>query len=245
VKKITVLVADDHAIVREGLRLILETFEDIKVVGEARDGQEALRETQRVRPDVVLMDLSMPLLNGVEATRRITRDYPGTKVIILSTYSDDEHVQHALKAGAAGYLMKETASGDLLRAIRETRKGNSFFSPAIAMRLLKQCRNRHPESNSAGPPELSSRQTEVLQLIAEGYSSKGMAARLCLSLKTVEKHRQVVMDKLDIHNVAALTRYAVSSGVVESNRVPNGALAINMPQTAPPALTPTQLAVAI
>jgi len=241
-KKITVLIADDHAIVREGLRLILETFEDITVVGEAGDGQEALRETQRVRPDVVLMDLSMPLLNGVEATRRITREYPGTRVIILSSYSDDEHVQHALEAGAAGYLMKETASEDLLQAIRETRKGNSFFSPAIAMRLLKQCRKSNPQSQTSAPPELTSRQTEVLQLIAEGYSSKAMAARLCLSLKTVEKHRQVVMDKLDIHNVAVLTRYAVSTGVVESNRVPAGALAVEYAKM--PALSPPELAVA-
>jgi len=219
-KKITVLIVDDHAIVREGLRLIIETFEDIAVVGEAADGQQAVREAQRVRPDVVLMDLSMPLLNGVEATRQITMERPGTKVIVLSTYSDDEHVQQALEAGAAGYLMKETASKDLLRAIHEARKGNAFFSPSIAMRLLKQCRNRHSESKTAAARELSSRQKEVVQLIAEGYSSNAMAGLLCVATKTVEKHRQAVMKKLDIHNIAALTRYAVSNGIVDSNYVP-------------------------
>jgi len=245
-KKITVLIADDHAIVREGLRLILETFEDIAVVGEAADGQQALRKAQRVRPDVVLMDLSMPLLNGVEATRQITRERPGTKVIVLSTYSDDEHVQQALEAGAAGYLMKETASKDLLRAIQEARKGNAFFSPVIAMRLLKQCRNRHSESKTAAARELSSRQKEVVQLIAEGYSSKAMARLLCVTTKTVEKHRQTVMKKLDIHNIAALTRYAVSSGIVDSNYVPiarsRRARSSPIDVQQKPALSPTELA---
>ena len=188
----------------------------------------------------------MPLLNGVEATRQIAREGPGTKVIVLSTYSDDEHVQQALEAGAAGYLMKETASKDLLRAIQEARKGNAFFSPPIAMRLLKQCRNRHPESKTAAVRELSSRQKEVVQLIAEGYSSKEMAGVLSLSIKTVEKHRQDVVKKLDIHNIAALTRYAVSSGIVDSNCVPiarsqhNRSSPIDVQQK--PALSPAELA---
>jgi DNA-binding NarL/FixJ family response regulator len=244
-KKITVLIADDHAIVREGLRLVLEAFEDIEVAGEAADGQQAICEAQRVRPDVVLMDLSMPLLNGVESTRRIVSELPDTKVIVLSSYSDDEHVQQAIEAGAAGYLMKEAASKDLLRAIRETRKGNSFFSPAIAMRLLKQCRIRHPASKNA-PHELTTRQKEVVQLIAEGYSSKEMAGLLLVSTKTVEKHRQTVMKKLDIHDVATLTRYAVSSGVVESNHLPIGPVmsARSSPRTLlpKPAVNPTELA---
>jgi DNA-binding NarL/FixJ family response regulator len=234
-KKITVLIADDHAIVREGLRLILETFEDIAVVGEAADGQQALREAQRVGPDVVLMDLSMPLLNGAEATRQITRERPGTKVIVLSTYSDDAHVQRALEAGAAGYLMKETASKDLLRAIQEARKGNAFFSPAIAMRLLKECRNRHSESKTASARELSSRQKEVVQLIAEGYSSSAIAGLLSVTTK-----------KLDIHNIAALTRYAVSSGIVDSNYVPiarsQHARSSRFDGQQKPALSPTKLA---
>ena len=230
-KKITVLIADDHAIVREGIRLILATEEDIEVVGDSADGQQTLRDAQRLNPNVVLMDLSMPLLNGVEATRRITAERPATKIIVLSTYSDDEHVQQAIDAGAAGYLMKETASKDLLRAIRETRKGNSFFSPLIAMRLLKQCRSRHPAAKN-GAHELTSRQKEVVQLIAEGYSSKEMAGLLLVTIKTVE-NRQIVMKKLDIHDVATLTRYAVSSGVVESNHLPGGRVT-SSPRRLPP-----------
>jgi DNA-binding NarL/FixJ family response regulator len=240
-RKITVLIADDHAIIREGLRLILES-DGAEVVAEAANGLRAVQEAQRVKPDVVLMDLAMPLLNGVEATRRILRALPNTEVIILSSYSDDGHVQQALEAGASGYVMKETASKDLLRAVREARKGNAYFSPPIAMRLLKQCRNSNPQSKTAAPPELTSRQREIVQLIAEGYSNKKMAGMLFVSIKTVERHRQVVMDKLDIHNVAGLTRYAVSSGVVESNRVPDRALATEYAKM--PALSPAELAVA-
>jgi DNA-binding NarL/FixJ family response regulator len=215
-KKTTVLLCDDHTIVREGLRFLLEAADDIQVVGEAENGHRALGETKRLQPDVVLMDIAMPLLNGVETTRRIAREVPAAKVLMLSTYSDAQHVQQSVEAGAAGYLMKETASKDLFRAIRETCKGNDFFSPPIGRRLLKRWRNRDPQSKSPAAPALTSRQTEVLQLIAEGYSGKQIARTLYLSIKTVEKHRQALMDKLDIHEIATLTRYAVSSGVVES-----------------------------
>lgn len=139
---------------------------------------------------------------------------------MLSSYSDDQHMQLAIAAGAAGYLMKETASRNLLRAIREVAKGNAFFSPPIARRLLRRWRNRNPLSKSTAPPALTSRQTEVVQLIAEGYSSKQIAGRLSVSIKTVEKHRQALMDKLDIHEIASLTRYAVSLGVVDSIPIP-------------------------
>lgn len=220
-KTIRVLVADDHAIVRAGLRALLDAAGDMDVIGEAENGQEAVREAERLRPDVVLLDLAMPLLNGVEAARQIAHELPATKVLILSAYSDAQHLQKAVEAGATGYLMKETASKDLLRAIREACKGNGFFSPPIARRLLKQWRNRDLESKSTAALELTSRQTQVVQLIAEGYSSKQIAGLLSVSIKTVGKHRQALMDKLDIHEIASLTRYAVSSGVVESKPTSN------------------------
>lgn len=221
-KKITVFLCDDHAIFREGLRLLLEATGEINVIGEAANGHRAVAETKRLRPDVVLMDIAMPLLNGVEATRRIAREVPGSKVVILSTYSDDQHVQQAVAAGVAGYLMKETASHDLLRAVREARKGNAFFSPPIARRLVEQWRNGDPNCRTTAPSALTSRQVEIVQLIAEGYCSKQMADRLSVSLKTVEKHRQKAMARLGIHKIATLTRYAVSAGIIECRRTPSG-----------------------
>jgi DNA-binding NarL/FixJ family response regulator len=214
-KKITVLLSDDHAVFREGLRLLLEATDDIDVVGEADNGATAVEEARRLQPDVVLMDTAMPVLNGVEAARRIARELPATKVLFLSTYSDDEHVRQAVEAGATGYVMKETASKDLLRGVREASGGNAFFSPSIAVRLLNQRQNRALESQAKAAPALTQRQTEVLKMIADGYPNKRMARLLALSTKTIEKHRQSLMDKLDIHEVATLTRYAVASGAVE------------------------------
>ena len=222
-KKITVLLCDDHTILRQGLRKLLEAEADIQVVGEAANGQHSVREAKRLRPDVVVQDLAMPLLNGLEATRQITMELPSAKVLILSAYSDDDYIDHAIRAGAAGYLMKETAGEDLLRAIREIVNGNAFFSPPISRRLLKQWQEKKPDGSSdrTRSTKLTSRQTEILQLIAEGYATKQIADSLSISIKTVEKHRQDLMNMLNIHNIASLTRYAVSSGVVESNRMPN------------------------
>jgi len=221
-KTITVLLCDDHAIFREGLRLLLEAAGDIKVVGEAEDGHHAVGETKRLQPDVVLMDVAMSLLNGVEAARKIAREVPAAKVIILSAYSDDQHVQQAVEAGVAGYLVKQTASEELLRAVRDVCEGNACFSPLIARHLLTQRRDGHVQSESTGAKALTSRQIEVVQLIAEGYSGAEIAGLLSLSVKTIQKHRQALMDKLHIHDIASLTRYAVSSGVVESNQSPIG-----------------------
>ena len=209
--------------VREGLRLLLQTDPDIQVVGEAANGHQSVKEAKRLKPDVVLQDLAMPLLNGLEAARQIAREVPSAKVLILSAYNDDQYIEHAIEAGAAGYLMKETVGDDLLRAIREIAKGNAFFSPPVAKRLLKQWQQRFQNGSPVRTKAtlLTSRQTEVLQLIAEGYATKQIADLLALSIKTVEKHRQDLMNTLNIHNIASLTRYAVSSGVVESNRVPN------------------------
>jgi DNA-binding NarL/FixJ family response regulator len=220
-RRITVLICDDHTVVREGLRALLAAAGDIDVVGEAGNGHESVRKTRRLRPDVVVLDLVMPLLNGIEAARQIRKEVHSTKVLVLSAYSDSRHVRRAIEAGASGYLMKETAGNDLLRAIREVQKGNAFFSPSVTKGLLTQ-----PGENlvSVRPARtearLTSRQTEVIQLIAEGYSNKQIAGVLSLSIKTVEKHRQTLMDKLNIHSIAILTRYALSSGVVESNPTP-------------------------
>lgn len=217
-QKIKVLLADDHIVVRQGLRALLAAEEDIEIVGEADNGRQAVQLARRLQPEVVVMDIAMPVLNGLEATRQISRALPACKVLILSSYSDDEYVQQLTEAGAAGYLVKQTAANDLLKAIREAQRGNAFFSPSIAKRLRDQCR----EAFSTGQPmkpasnALTTREAEVLQLIAEGRANKQIAGELCISIKTVEKHRQQVMNKLGIHDVASLTRYAISKGIIEN-----------------------------
>jgi DNA-binding NarL/FixJ family response regulator len=218
-EKIKVLLADDHTVVRQGLRVLLEAEQDIAIVGEAETGRQAVQLTKKLAPDVVVMDIAMPLLNGLEATRQIIKEAPSTKVLILSSYSDDEYVHQLTEAGAGGYLLKQTAATDLIKAIREARKGNAFFSPAISKRLLDHYR----DAFLRGVPVrkrtdlLTSREAEVLQLIAEGKPNKQIASELSISIKTVEKHRQQVMNKLNIHDVAGLTRYAISKGIIESN----------------------------
>jgi DNA-binding NarL/FixJ family response regulator len=175
--------------------------------------------TKKFLPDVVVMDIAMPVLNGLEATRQITRAVPSTKVLVLSSYSDDEYIQHLTEAGAAGYLVKQTAATELLKAIHEANRGNAYFSPAIARRLRDHCRDALAggQSPKRRPDYLTTREAEVLQLIAEGRANKQIAAELCISIKTVEKHRQQVMNKLGIHDVAGLTRHAIAKGIIESN----------------------------
>ncbi len=217
-EKIRVLLADDHTVVRQGLRALLAAEDDIEIVGEAENGRQAIQLAKKLLPDVAVIDIAMPVLNGLEATRQITRSVPTTKVLILSSYSDDEYVQQLTEAGAAGYLVKQTAANELLKAIREAQRGNAYFSPAIAKRLRDQCR----EAFVTGQPGhkradyLTTREAEVLQLIAEGRANKQIAAELCISIKTVEKHRQQVMNKLNIHDVAGLTRHAIAKGIIES-----------------------------
>lgn len=218
------LLADDHTVVRQGLRALLKAEEDIEVIGEAENGRLAVQFARKTPPDVVVMDVAMPLLNGLEATRQILKMAPSTRVLVLTSYSDDECVQQLTQAGVSGYLIKQTAANDLVKAIREAYKGNAFFSPTIAKRLRDQCRdafaNGQPVRKSI---ELTSRESEVLQLIAEGFSNKQIAAELCISIKTVEKHRQQVMNKLNIHDVAGLTRYALGKGLVERG-IPAGTI---------------------
>jgi DNA-binding NarL/FixJ family response regulator len=215
-KKIAVLLVDDHAVVRQGLRALIEAEGDMVVVGEAENGRQAVAQTRKRLPDVVVMDVAMPGMNGLEATRQIIRNVPSARVLVLTSYGDDDCVAQLLEAGATGYLVKQTAAADLLRAIREVHEGNSFFSPAIAKRLRQRDREvflgRQPVNRMA---RLTSREAEVLQLVAEGLANKQIAAELSISIKTVEKHRQQAMNKLNIHDVAGLTRFAIAKGWVE------------------------------
>ena len=215
-KKISVLLVDDHTVVRQGLRALLQAEGDMEVIGEAENGRQAVVMARKTPPDVVVMDVAMPLLNGLEATRQILKSVPATKVLVLTSYGDDECVEQLMQSGATGYLLKQTAANDLLKAIREVHRGNAFFSPPIAKRLRDQSREvftSGQKPKKAGG--LTSRETEVLQLIAEGFSNKQIAAELGISIKTVEKHRQQVMNKLNIHDVAGLTRHAMAKGMIQ------------------------------
>ncbi len=218
-KKITVLLAEDHLIVREGFRGLLKGERDITIVGEAESGRQAVRLAKKLRPAVVVMDIAMPQLNGLEATRQILGSNSSTKVIILSAHADDAYVEQAIAAGAVGYVIKQSSSHALCQAIREVHKGNTFFSPSIGKHLKNQY-EKSPKRVGVGKKRtagLSSREVEVLQLIAEGKANKETAGELGISVKTVEKHRQHLMQKLNIHDTAGLTRYAVSAGIIESS----------------------------
>jgi DNA-binding NarL/FixJ family response regulator len=218
-KQITVLLAEDHSVVRQGLCALLNADGHFKMVGEAKTGREAVEKAQALRPDVILMDIAMPVLNGLEATRQILAANPAARVIILSAHSDDEYIERMTAVGAAGFLEKQTSADVLTKAIREVAKGNKFFSPSIAKRLSNsQSKPRDRDGLlKANSTRLTSRESEVLQLVAEGSANKQVAAALGISIKTVEKHRQHLMDKLNIHDTAGLTRYAISAGVIESS----------------------------
>ena len=216
---ITVLLAEDHMIVREGLLALLKLEADIQVIGEAENGRQAVAMAATLRPDVVVMDIAMPLLNGLEATRQILHAVPTTRVLVLSAHSDDAYVEQVMALGGAGYLIKQTASHVLPAAIREVFAGRPFFSPSISKRRYHHQRRAKaigdlPKKDAA---HLTSREMEVLQLIAEGKANKETADELGISIKTVEKHRQKVMEKLNIHDTASLTRYAISAGIIESS----------------------------
>jgi len=214
---ITVLIADDHPVVREGLRFLLERERDISVVGAACDGWSALQLTDELRPHVILMDISMPQLDGLAATQRIRRSHPNVRVLILSGHSDDKTMQRVLSSGAAGFLAKDSPGEVFAEAIRETCRGNTCFHPDIKQRLQKPAaRGNGNVAGGAHSCRLTFREVEVLQLIARGRANKQTANELGISIKTVEKHRQHVMEKLGIHDTAGLTRYAISAGLIES-----------------------------
>jgi DNA-binding NarL/FixJ family response regulator len=224
--KISVLLADDHAVVRQGLRILISLEDGMEVVAEAENGRQAVSLARAHRPAVVLMDVAMPLLNGVEATRQIVRELKNTKVLMLSSYGDDNCLNQTIAAGASGFLVKQTAADEMIQAIREVAVGNSFFSPSISKRLRERrfgAPAPEPNLSDSAKAQLTAREAEVLQLIAEGFANKQIAVELSISIKTVEKHRQQVLNKLNIHDVAGLTRHAVAMGIVGREMRPLGA----------------------
>jgi DNA-binding NarL/FixJ family response regulator len=216
---ISVLLAEDHVVVREGLRILIEADGDIKVVAQAVTGREAVTLTKKLRPDVVVMDIAMPLLNGIQATQQILSEYPKTKILILSAHADLEYVDQLMALGVLGYLTKQTSAEMVARAVREVHSGGTFFSPSVAKHLRDHYHKFSPSSKTPkrNNVRLTSRESELLQLIAEGHVNKQIASDLKISIKTVEKHRQHLMEKLNIHEIAGLTRYAISAGVIESS----------------------------
>ena len=218
-KRVTVLIAEDHTVVRQGLRLLIEGEGDIEVVGEAKTGREAIRMTGELRPEIVVMDVAMPLLNGIEATRQILKAFPSTKVLILSAHSDAEYVERAVKEGARGYVVKQASSEVVVKAIRELHQGKTFFTASIA-RHLNEDYQKAPEGiglRKKHSTQLTLREVELLQMLSEGHGNRLMASELGISIKTVEKHRQHLMEKLHIHDIAGLTRFAIAAGIIESS----------------------------
>ncbi len=210
----TIVVADDHKIVREGLVKLLEARPDFTVIGEASDGEEAVQMVLEKQPDVVIMDIWMPRLSGIDATRRIGKRGSQAKILVLSMHESRTYVEEVLRAGASGYIVKNSASSDLLQAIDAVRAGASYLSPAITQQVVDAIA-RPGDSSPSGVAMLTDREREVLQLIAEGLSSKEIASMLGVSLKTVDSHRSNLMEKLDIHKVSGLVRFAIRAGLVE------------------------------
>jgi two-component system response regulator NreC len=210
---IKVLLADDHRIMREALRSLIEKESDMKVVGEAADGRAAVRLSRELSPDVVIMDITMPELNGVEATNQILSEAPNVKILGLSMHSDEHFVAGMLKAGGSGYLLKDCAAEELVQAIRSVIAGEQYLSPKIAGIVIESYRRTVSKDQLSRAPELTAREREVLQLVAEGETSKRIAGQLYVSAKTVDSHRQKIMGKLDINTVAGLTKYAIQKGI--------------------------------
>lgn len=213
--KIKVLIADDHTILRQGIRALLEAEPEIEVVGEASDGREAVEKTKALAPDIVLMDISMPVMNGLEATRHIRRMSPNTQIIVLTMHENEEFVVQMLNAGASGYVLKRIAADELVAAIRSVYQDGTFLHPTIAKKLVKDyLRLASEEQRRSTSSGLTDREQEILKLIAEGNTNKQIAERLCLSIKTVQTHRTHIMDKLGAHDRTELVKFAIRKGLV-------------------------------
>ena len=212
---IRIILADDHAAMRHGLRLVLEQQADFDVVGEVSDGREAVALAENLKPDVAVLDITMPNLNGIEAARQITARQPGVSIVVLSMHADESFVLRALKAGSRGYVLKESAEGDLINAIRLVSEGKSFFSPTVSRMLVQDYVRQMQDKDVEDSYELlTSRERELLQLVAEGKSNKDVANLLNLSVYTVETHRSNILSKLNLHSVPELILYAVRKGVI-------------------------------
>jgi len=214
-KKISLLLAEDHTIVRQGLQALLKQSDHIEVIGQAEDGQEAVRKTDELKPAVVLMDISMPILNGIEATRQIKKQHPETKVLILSMHPNEEYIYAALNAGASGYILKQDAHLDLMTAIEVVAKDEVFLSPSVSTKVVKDYLHKASELAPADKLEkLTSRERQILQLIAEGKTNKQIAGMFFISVKTVETHKGNLKEKLGVRTIADLVKYAVRKGIV-------------------------------
>ena len=216
-KKVRIVLAEDHTILREGLRALLSSDSIFEIVGEAEDGREAVRCVERLSPDLLLMDLSMPRMSGMEAISEIKKRHPETRIIALTVHKTEEYLLTTLKAGADGYVLKDATHDELVLAIKHVMTGKSYLSPSVSEKVIEgYLEGREGVESVSAWKTLSQREREVLKLIAEGYKNKEIAKDLCISLKTVEKHRANLMKKLDLHNAAALTVYAMEKGLVNS-----------------------------
>ena len=213
--KVRVLLADDHTLLRDGIRALLEDQPDMAVVGEAQDGRQTVQLAHDLRPEIVLMDIAMPLLNGLEATRQIKRDHPEIHVLVLTMHDNEEYIHEVLAAGASGYVLKQAAASELVAAIRAVHRGEAVLSPAITRVVIQDYLRAEAAQPVTASNELTIREREVLQLIAEGHTSKEISEILCLAVKTVQAHRTSLMQKLDLHDRGDLIKYAIQKKIIE------------------------------
>ena len=213
--KVRIVIAEDHTILREGLRSLLSSNPNFEIVGEAKDGREAIRCVEKLKPDLILTDLSMPRMNGMEAIKEIKRESPATKVLVLTVHKAEEYILATFRAGADGYILKDSTHSELVMAVRKVLGGQHYISPEISEKVIEgYLEGKKTLKSRTSWETLTQREREILKLIAEGYKNKEIADDLCISVKTVEKHRANLMEKLDLHNIQALTTFAIERGLV-------------------------------